>query len=119
MQVGADGDVAVVGELAGDLLRRLVPPGIVMIDDDRWVRSAAQGPGEVGIDDVAIVAFDADGLGEQALVHGASPIKTCDGTLTLGPLRDTAVDESERRHVDEDLVVGRGCPVPRATRSSG
>ena len=73
VQVRADGQVAVRGELPGDLLAALVVPGHVMDHDHAAVGARAERPGEVGLDLVAAMSSDADGLGQHRVFH-ACPI---------------------------------------------
>ena len=56
MQIRPDGRIAVIRQLAGVLLRRLVPAGHVMDHHDPGVRAGSRGARQVGIDRVALVA---------------------------------------------------------------
>ena len=62
VQVGGDADVAVVGQLTSHFLGSLVPAGHVMNQDDAGEGAGAQGPGQVGVNLVAVVAIDVDGF---------------------------------------------------------
>src|SRR3984893_8341187 len=73
VQVRYDRVVAVVGEVAGNLLGLVVIPGHVVDDDYAAARSLVEGAGAVGLDLVAVVAGDHDGLGEKRVRHLCLP----------------------------------------------
>ena len=86
VEVGADRCVAVVCQLARDLLRAFVPAGHVMYDHDPRVRSGTQRPRVVRVDVVARVSAKADGLRDHPLIHSPllslSPCPATQGSTT-------------------------------------
>ena len=69
VEVRADGEVAVRRELPGDLLHPLVLAGHVVDHHDAAESSLVERLGEIGLDLVAAVAREADGLRPQRVRH--------------------------------------------------
>jgi hypothetical protein len=108
-EVGADGGVTVLGELATDLARPLVPAGHVVDDDDAGEGAGAEGASVVGGDVVSLVAFDGDGFSEHSfVVHGCSSSRG-DGLLARGNIpRGTSGRQTCRLAGAFGVQTGRG-----------
>src|SRR5215469_217552 len=80
MQVGAERQVAVSGELPCDLLGALVVPRHVVDHDDAPAGAGTERPGQVGLDLLSAVAGDADRLGHHhRVIHRGIPSLVCLG----------------------------------------
>src|SRR5512147_3010889 len=75
VEIGRQGSIAVMGELAGDLAVPLIPAGHMVDHDDARKRPWTKWTREIGIDEIALKPRDGDGFREHAfvrvgLIHG-------------------------------------------------
>ena len=68
-EVGANGSVAVMGELTGELLVDLIPAGDVVHQHHGREGAGPHRAGEIGVYAVAVVPLKGDGFGNHAFVH--------------------------------------------------
>ena len=108
MQVRADGRIAVLGELAGDLDGRLVPAGHVMDDHHPGERAGSRRARQVRIDRVALVPAHLHGLARDGAIEDPARrrrgLRLCRGLLRLrGRCRSQrqCPKHSRRRPCDE------------------
>src|SRR5690348_5575852 len=114
MQVGADRQVAVRGELPGDLLGALVVPGHVVDHDDAPVGAGTEWPGQVGLDLVSAVAGDADRLGHHhRVMHPVSYRSPASGSAWPLRARPSCQPPATTSCQAPAAVPGRGAMGPR------
>src|SRR6266508_2878869 len=69
VEIGRQGSIAVMGELARGLAVPFIPAGHVVDHDHAGKRPRAKRTREIGIDEIALKPRDGDGFHEHAFVH--------------------------------------------------